>query len=41
MTKSDYILLKDINKAYDVDNAENDIENMVKIVKICGEVWEK
>jgi len=39
MTKRDYTLLKDINKHYDVDNAENDIKNMVKIVKICGEVW--
>jgi len=39
MTKRDYILLKDINKHYDVDNAEEDIKNMVKIVKICGEIW--
>jgi len=41
MTKRDYTLLKDINKNYDVDAAVNDIENMVKIAKICGEVWEE
>ena len=41
MTKRDYTLLKNINKNYDVDAAENDIENMVKIVKICDEVWEE
>ena len=39
MTKHDYTLLKDINQHYDVDSAENDINNMVKIVKICGKVW--
>ncbi len=39
MTKRDYILLKDINKHYDVDNAEEDIKNMVNIVKICGKIW--
>ncbi len=39
MTKRDYTLLKNINKHYDVDDAENDIENMVNIVKICGKVW--
>jgi len=39
MTKRDYTLLKDINKQYDVDAAENDIRNMVRIVKNCGEVW--
>jgi len=38
MTKRDYILLKDINKEYDIDDAESDINNMVKIVKNCKEV---
>lgn len=41
MTKRDYTLLKNINKHYDVDNAENDINNMVKVVKICSQVWEE
>ena len=41
MTKRDYTLLKDINKNYDVDAAVNDIKNMLKIAKICGEIWEE
>ena len=40
MTKRDYTLLKVINKFYDVEAAENDINNMVRIVKICSEVWD-
>jgi hypothetical protein len=39
MTKRDYTLVKNISKNYDVDCAEKDINNMVKIVNICGEVW--
>jgi len=39
MKKRDYTLIKDINKQYDVKAAENDIMNMVKIVKNCSEVW--
>lgn len=39
MKKRDYVLLKDINKDYDVNDAERDIMNMVKIVKNCEEVW--
>jgi len=39
MTNRDYTLLKDITKNYDVEAAERDINNMVKIVNICGEVW--
>jgi hypothetical protein len=40
MKKRDYTLLKDLDKEYDVNNAENDIKNMVKIVKICTKIWE-
>ena len=39
MTNRDYTLLKNITKDYDVDVAEKDINNMVKIVNICGEIW--
>ena len=41
MTKRDYTLVKNISKNYDVDCAVNDIKNMVKIVKVCCEVWEE
>ena len=42
MTKRDYIILKDISlKKYDVEDAEKDIMNMVKIVKSCKKIWEK
>ena len=39
MTKLDYTISKNINNNYDVDNAESDISNMIKIVKICEEIW--
>ena len=40
MTKRDYILLKDISlKKYDVEDAEHDIRNMLKIVASCKKVW--
>jgi len=39
MHKRDYTLLKDIHKDYDLNDAERDIINMVKLVKICDEVW--
>lgn len=40
MTKLDYTISKNINinNSYDVDNAESDISNMIKIVKICEKI---
>lgn len=40
MTKFDYTISKNINNNYDVDAAESDISNMLKIVNICEEIWE-
>jgi len=39
MTKLDYTISKNINNNYDVDNAESDILNIIKIAKICEEIW--
>jgi len=39
MKKRDYILLKNINNSYDLNDAERDILNMVKIVQNCDQVW--
>lgn len=39
MKKRDYTLIKNINKDYDLNDAERDIISMVRIVKICDEVW--
>lgn len=39
MKKRDYIMIKDISNAYNLSNAESDIWNMIKLVKVCSRIW--